>query len=72
LVLREQADAQLHQTVVVGLVARRAGELGDAGALRELDPDFGDEHAFEVEADHLHEWRRSGLMVGGGQRTRGP
>jgi ATP-dependent 26S proteasome regulatory subunit len=54
-VLAQQADAVAHQLVVVGLVARGAAELGDAGALGERDPDLGDEHAFEVEADDLHE-----------------
>jgi hypothetical protein len=47
-------QAVLHQLVVVRLVARGAAQLGDAGALGELDPDFGNQHAFEVETDKLH------------------
>jgi hypothetical protein len=53
-VVLEQADAKAHQLVVVGLVARGAHEFGNAGALGKLDPDLGDQHAFEVEADNLH------------------
>ena len=34
-------------------VARRALQFGNAGALGEFDPDFGDEDPFEVEADDL-------------------
>ncbi|MFM7734553.1 MAG: substrate-binding periplasmic protein, partial [Alphaproteobacteria bacterium] len=46
-------DALAHELVVVGLVARRATQLRDAGALRDVDPDLGDQHPFEVEAgDH--------------------
>ena len=44
-----------HQLVVVGLVARGAAQLGDAGALGDVDPDLGDEHAFEVETRDDHE-----------------
>jgi hypothetical protein len=54
LVLAQDVQAVLHQLVVVRLVARRAAQLGNAGALGEFDPDFGDEDTFEVEADDLH------------------
>lgn len=47
-----------HQLVVVGLVARGAGEFRDAGATGELDPDLGDQDPFEVEADDAHEGPR--------------
>ena len=53
-VLREQLDAKAHQPVVVGLVARRARQLGNARPARELDPDLGNENAFQIEANHLH------------------
>jgi hypothetical protein len=52
--LRQDVQAVLHQGVVVGLVARGAAQLGDAGTLGEFDPDFGNEHTFEVETDELH------------------
>jgi hypothetical protein len=50
----QQVQPVFHQLVVVGLVTRGAGKLGDAGAFGELDPDFRDEHTFEVETDELH------------------
>ena len=54
LLLRQDVQAVLHQGVVVGLVAGGAAQLGDAGTLGEFDPDFGDEHTFEVETDDTH------------------
>ena len=54
LVLLQQVQPVLHQLVVIRLVARGAAQFGNAGALGEFDPDFGDEHAFEVETDELH------------------
>ena len=38
----EQLEPAAHQDVVVGLVAGRAAQLGDAGALGDGDPDLGD------------------------------
>ena len=40
----------------IATYARERGfaELGNAGAFGELDPDFRDQHAFEIEADDLH------------------
>ena len=49
----EDREALLHQHVVVGLVARGAAQLRDAGALGDVDPDLGDQHALEVETGDL-------------------
>ena len=43
-----------HQHIVIRLVARGAAQFGHAGTLGEFNPDFGDEHPFEVETDDLH------------------
>jgi hypothetical protein len=45
----EDREPRLHQLVVVGLVARGAAQLRDAGALGDVDPDFGHEYALEIE-----------------------
>ena len=45
----EQVEAVPHQDVVVGLVARRAAQLLDAGALGDGDPDLGQQDALDVE-----------------------
>ncbi|MBM4247344.1 MAG: transporter substrate-binding domain-containing protein, partial [Deltaproteobacteria bacterium] len=51
--LVEDLDPAAHELVVVGLVARRAAQRPDAGLLRDVDPDLGNEDPFEVEArDH--------------------
>ena len=52
--LAQHAQAECHELVVVGFVACRARELGDAGATGELDRDLGNQDAFEIEADDLH------------------
>ena len=54
MVLREEVEAETHELVVVGLVARGTVEFGNSGHFGEGDPDFGDEDAFEVEAEHVH------------------
>jgi cyclohexadienyl dehydratase len=49
----QDLDAAAHQLVVVGLVARRAAQRRDAGALGDVDPDLRNEDPFEIEAgDH--------------------
>jgi hypothetical protein len=53
-VLLEQIQTVLHQLVVIGFFAGGATQFGDAGALREFDPDFRDKDTFEVETDELH------------------
>ena len=53
-VLLQDAEAPAHELVVVGLVARRAAELGNAARLRERDPDFGHEDALDIQADNVH------------------
>jgi hypothetical protein len=50
----QQVEAILHQLVVVRFVARGAGKFRNAGAFGKLDPDFWNQHAFEVETDKLH------------------
>ena len=50
-VLVEDRDAVAHQLVVVRLVARGDAQRLDAGGLGDVDPDLGDEHAFQIEAD---------------------
>jgi hypothetical protein len=44
----------LHQDVVVGDVPSRQPELLDAGLLSELDPDLGQENAFQVGTYKMH------------------
>jgi hypothetical protein len=44
----------LHQHIVIGFVARRAPQIRNTGTLSEFNPDFGDEHPFEVETDNAH------------------
>ena len=58
--LAQQRQAEAHQLVVVGLVARGAAEGGDAGAFGEGDPDLGDEDPFQVQADDVHAGFRDG------------
>ena len=53
-VLAQDAQAVLHQRVVIRLVARGATQLRNPGALGEGDPDFGDKDALKVEANDLH------------------
>ena len=48
-VLVEEAEPVPHEDVVVRLLARRAAQGVDPGALGDRDPDLGDEHALEVE-----------------------
>ena len=52
--LVKDAQAESHELVVVRLVARSALELFDAGRLGERNPDFRNEHAFQVKADNVH------------------
>ncbi len=47
-VLLQKVDAVLHELVVVRLVAGRALEFGNAGGLRERDPDLRDDNALHV------------------------
>ena len=51
---REHLQPEAHQHVVVGLVAGRAPQRFDPGALGDVDPDLGDQHALEIEAGDLH------------------
>ena len=53
----EQVEAVAHQDVVVGLVAGRAAQLLDAGALGDGDPDLGEQDALDVQG---HEQRSVG------------
>ena len=59
----ENLDPLAHELVVVRLLARGPAQFGDAGALRDVDPDLRDQNSFEIEArDHgptLTEARRS-------------
>ena len=48
LVLIEDRQPSLHQLVVVRLVTRGHPQGGDAGALSYVDPNLGDQHAFEI------------------------
>lgn len=49
----ENPQSVLHELVIVGLVPRRPAERFDAGALGDVDPDFRDENALEVQTrDH--------------------
>ena len=50
----QEVDAEAHQLVEVGFVARGAAEFGDADLVGEGDPDFGDENALHVKADYVH------------------
>ena len=47
-VLFQQVDAVFHELVVVRLIAGGALELGDAGGLRERDPDLRDDDALHI------------------------
>ncbi len=49
-VLIQDGEAALHQRVVVRHFPGRDLEFLDAGFQRDVDPDFRDQHAFEVEA----------------------
>ena len=66
-VLGQNIEAPLHELVVVGLVAGGALKLGDAGFLGEGDPDFGNQHAFQIEAYDVHRallpWAAPGLKA---------
>ena len=53
----EQLEPAAHQHVVVRLVAGRAAQLVDAGALGDGDPDLRQQHALDVERDQ----RRTGV-----------
>ena len=64
----EDPQAKRHQLVVVGLVARRARELGDAGGFGERDPDRGDQHAFQIETYQVHTGFLSSARSGSGTR----
>ena len=48
-VLGEQVEAIPHEHVVVRFVTCGAPQPVDPGALRDRDPDLGDEHAFDIE-----------------------
>ena len=50
----EDVEPVAHQHVVIRLVPRRAPEIVDPGAFRQLDPDFGRDHAFHVETYDFH------------------
>jgi hypothetical protein len=61
-VLGKDAEAVLHQRVVVRLVTGGTTERRDTGAFGEFDPDFGNEDTFEIETDDFH---GTGLSVVG-------
>ncbi len=48
-VLVEDADAIIHQLVVIRFVARGAAQFGNLGFLGDGDPDFRRQHAFHVQ-----------------------
>ena len=48
-VLVEDPQPPAHQHVVIGFIAGRPAQLGDAGLLRDGDPDFRHEHPFKVQ-----------------------
>ena len=50
----EDAQAVLHEHVVVRLFPGGAAQFGDARAFGEFDPDFGNENTFEVKTNDLH------------------
>lgn len=54
-VLAQDAQAPVHELVVIGFIARCALELGDAARLCERDPNFGNQYTFHIEAGHVHE-----------------
>ena len=54
-VLSQNAQAPVHELVVIRFVARCALELGDAARLCECDPNFGNQYTFHIEAGHVHE-----------------
>jgi len=53
-VLIEDAQALLHQHVVVGNVPRGRPERFDSGGLGKGDPDFRNQHTFQVETGYFH------------------
>ena len=53
-VTAQHVQAELHELVVVGLIARGAHQVGDACLLRERDPDLRCQHAFQVQTYDIH------------------
>ena len=49
--LIEEIEPALHQNVVIRDVARGEAEFADAGFFGDGDPDFRDEHAFQIQGD---------------------
>jgi len=52
--LAQQLEAELHQLVVIRLVAGGALEFGNAGTLGKFDPDFRNQNAFKIKTNDLH------------------
>ncbi|MCY1442202.1 hypothetical protein D9M71_585550 [compost metagenome] len=50
----ENAQALLHQHVIIGNIPSRCPERFDSGFLCKGDPDFRDQHAFQVETGNFH------------------
>ncbi len=51
----EHGETPLHQFVIVGDISRSEAKRLNAGAVRDPQPNLGNEHPFEVEAKQLHE-----------------
>ena len=49
----EDLESVGHEPVVVGLVASGALEFVDPGTERKIDPNLGDQYAFDIESHHL-------------------
>ena len=54
-VLVEDAEPHFHQLVVVGNVPGGGAQLVDTGALGEVDPDFRNQHPFQIETKQFHD-----------------
>ena len=63
-VLVEDLQPVAHQHVVVRLIAGGAAQFGDARRLRDGDPEFGEQHPLEVQADYIHARQFIGQTLG--------
>ena len=53
-VLLQNVNAVAHQLVVVRLVPCCAAKFRDARSLRKRNPDFGNQHALQIQANNIH------------------
>ena len=63
----QDVQTEVHELIVVGLVARRSLKLGNAARLGERDPNLGD--TFQIQANHVH---RTSFPYAGSRRWRIP